>query len=127
MTPDVERAVEEVKRAHVGHHVEVVPEPQGGAYVRVDDLEIGEQYEPSRTWIGFLIPYLYPRADCYPHFMDGAVKRSNGQPLGVSFSGPVVWQERSAIQISRRSNRLNPLTDTAALKLAKVLEWIRLR
>ncbi|MCZ7579107.1 MAG: hypothetical protein M5U18_19520 [Dehalococcoidia bacterium] len=32
-----------------------------------------------------------------------------------------------AIQISRRNNKLDPATDTAALKVAKVLEWLRLR
>ena len=33
--------------------------------------------------------------------------------------------ELPAIQISRRSNRWNPDRDTAALKLARVLDWIR--
>lgn len=35
------------------------------------------------------------------------------------------YEGRSAIQISRRSNRLNPATDTALIKLLKVLDWLR--
>ena len=33
----------------------------------------------------------------------------------------------AATMVSRKSNRWNPAQDTAALKLAKVLDWIRTR
>jgi hypothetical protein len=35
------------------------------------------------------------------------------------------WQGSPALQISRRSKNLDPLVDTAALKLKKVLQWIQ--
>jgi hypothetical protein len=127
MTTEVEAAVEEIREAFPDNRLEVEPEAQGGAYIVVHDLQIGSPYAPSTSWMGFLIPYQYPYADCYPHYIDGGVKRADGQGFGDAFSGPTPWQGRSAVQISRRSNRLNAATDTALLKLLKVLEWVRSR
>ena len=107
---------------------DVTPEPQGGAYVVVGDQEYGQQYEPERGWVGFLITFQYPHADVYPHFVAGGLRRKDGRALGEGFSGPRTWAGRpgeQVVQISRRSNRLNPAVDTAATKLAKVLEWVR--
>ena len=125
MTPEVEQAIAEIKRIFAGHPVDIEPEPQGGAYVVVHNLLIGEQYIPTTSWIGFLIGFQYPHADVYPHFIDGSLRRVDGQAYGVGFSAPLVWQGRQAIQLSRRSNRLNPVVDTAVTKLTKVLAWIR--
>ena len=125
MTPEVQEAIEEIRTAFPGYLIEVTPEAQGGAYVVVNDLPVGEQYIPAQTWVGFLIGFLYPQADVYPHFTAPDLHRKNEAPLGEGMTGPIDWNGRRAIQISRRSNRWNPATDTAALKLAKVLEWIR--
>lgn len=121
----MELAVEDVRRSFAGHQVDIEPEDQGGAYVVVHELSIGEQYEPSLTWVGFLMTFQYPRADVYPHFLCAELRRRNGAPLGNGFSGPTQWRNRQAIQVSRRSNRWNPVSDTAAIKLTKVLEWLR--
>lgn len=125
MTPEVEQAIREIETAFDGHKVDFEPEAQGGAYVVVHDLFIGERYVPTTTWFGFLITFQYPRADVYPHFVDPQLRRADGHPLGAGFSGPTGWHGRSAVQISRRSNRLNPAVDTAATKLAKVMEWVK--
>ena len=53
------------------------------------------------------------------------VRRADGKQHGKGFSGPLVWQGRLALQVSRRSNRWSPALDTAAAKLLKVLEWVR--
>lgn len=131
MTTEVEAAIQEIRWAFPEHQLEVQPEPQGGAYVVVNHLQIGDQYAPSTSWVGFLITFQYPYADCYPHYVDGRVERADGQALGQGFSGPMTWQtplqSRSAVQVSRRSNRLNAATDTALLKLLKVLEWMKSR
>lgn len=124
MNPEVEKAIEEIKTCFPGHKVEIENEPQGGAYVIVHDLEFGAKYAPSKHWIGFLIDFQYPRSDVYPHFIDRAVIRTDGGQFGGGFSS-ATWQQREATQISRKSNRLNPAIDTAAFKLAKVLEWLR--
>ncbi len=124
MTQEVIDAVAEIRAAFPGSDVEEAPEGQGGAYVLVRDLDLGPQYSPRKSWAGFLISFQYPYADVYPHFVDGNLERSDGLPLGQAFQ-KVSWRGRPATQISRRSNHWAVGTDTAALKLAKVLEWIR--
>jgi hypothetical protein len=104
----------------------VEEEPQGGAYVIVHNVFVGDQYEPSKSWAGFLITFQYPRADVYPLFFDAALRRKDGRAFGEGFS-QLTWRGRPALQVSRRSNRWNPATDTAAVKLAKVLDWMRSR
>lgn len=125
MTPDVATAVEEIKRAFPDHRVEVQPEDQGGAYVTVHDLPIGDRFKPATSWCGFLITFQYPRADVYPHFLGGNVRRTDDAGLPGGISGPMNWRGRQALQVSRRSNRWNAALDTAATKLAKVLAWLR--
>ncbi len=127
MTAEVSLAIEELRAAFPGGQVSAEAEAQGGAYVTVTGLDFGASYNPSTTWIGFLIGFQYPRADVYPHFMDPSVKRVDGQAHGVSFQLSQKWRDKDAIQVSRRSNRLDPTVDTAATKLAKVLEWVRTR
>jgi len=124
MTPEVQAAVEEIRSAFPGH-ITVEAEEQGGAYVILDIVELGDTYSPSSSWIGFLITFQYPDADVYPHFIDGSVRRCDGTNHAEGVSGPTDWRGRSALQLSRRSNRWNAATDTALLKLNKVLEWFR--
>jgi len=125
VTPAIQAAVTEIEQAFPGHRIELTPENQGGAYVIVHDLAIGEGYIPATTWAGFLITFQYPYADVYPHFVRPDIKRINNTNLPQGFSGPTIWNEFQAIQVSRRSNRWKPGIDTAATKLAKVLDWIR--
>jgi hypothetical protein len=124
MTPEIEQAIAEIKLAFPEHTINVEAEAQGGAYVIVNNLLIGEQYVPSTSWIGFLITFQYPHADVYPHFIDGELRRVDGVVQGAGLS-KTTWRNRPVIQVSRRSNRLNPAIDTAATKLTKVLTWLR--
>lgn len=126
MTPEVEQAIEEIKTYFPGYPVDVEGEVQGGAHVVVRDLDFGEKYSPSKNWIGFLIDFQYPRSDVYPHFFDRAVVRADGSQYGGGISS-TSWRNTDVWQISRRSNRLNPAVDTAAFKLAKVLEWLKVQ
>ena len=104
--------------------MEAEEESQGGAYVIVHDLDVGDRYKPDRVWLGFLIPFPYPAADIYPHFTDpGLARRRRFARRGLQ---PTTWRDGPALQVSRRSNRWNPATDTAAGKLLKVLEWMRM-
>ena len=125
MTPDVEAAIAELKQVFDGHTIDITPEAQGGAYIKVYDLEIGQQFTLSRTWIGFLINFQYPRSDVYPHFMDPTVQHADGFGWHGGISDPMDWNGTKAIQISRRSNHWDASRDTAAIKLVKVLEWLR--
>jgi len=125
VTPEVEAAVKEVEQSFPGCRVEVEPDSDGGAFVVVWDVSVGPTYVPETVWVGFRITFQYPRADVYPHFFDPAIRRKDGNALGEGFSNATDWRGRPVMQVSRRSNRLNPEVDTAATKLAKVLEWVR--
>jgi hypothetical protein len=130
MTPEVMAAIEEVRETYRGHTVEVTPEGQGGAYVIVHDLALGDHFTPATGWVGFLIDFQYPSSHVYPHFIDAGALRTDGQPHGQSFAGPTQWPGRpgkQVWQVSRSSPRWNPAFDSAANKLEKVLEWMRSR
>lgn len=133
LTPEVEQAVQELREAYPESTVSAIEDGQGGAFVTVDPVDLGEHITPRSSWIKFQITFQYPMADVYPLFIRGDAKRSagppaNGTPLGegTAFGQFAVnGQAEPAIQLSRRSNRLNPATDTAALKVEKVLTWLR--
>ncbi|MDZ8091601.1 MAG: hypothetical protein RMZ42_06635 [Nostoc sp. DedQUE05] len=128
MTPEVKQAIAEIKQAFPEHPVDIEAESNGGAYIIVNNVLIGEQYIPSTSWVGFVITFQYPHADVYPHFIDGGLRRVDGGLIkGDGLSGPNPWRNRPAIQVSRRSKRLNPAIDTAATKLTKVISWLRSR
>lgn len=124
MNQAVQQAVEEIKVALSPSPCEIQDDQDGGAWVIVDDVPLGEIYEPERSWIGFRITFQYPNADVYPHFIRGDVRRKDGRPLGEGIQPSHTFLGRPALQLSRRSSRLNPLTDTAVLKLMKVLKWL---
>lgn len=130
MSPEIQVAIEEICQAFPGKTVEVRDDGEGGAFVVVRDLEIGSQYNPASSWVGFRITFQYPHGDIYPHYINGNVVRVDGQGhrngfnLNQSFLGLPGYP---AIMLSRRSNRWNAGQDTAALKLAKVLEWLRMQ
>jgi hypothetical protein len=59
----VPQAIAELREGLPGHTVRVKPDTDGGAYVVVDDLDIGKNFEPSRSWIGFQITWACPHPD----------------------------------------------------------------
>ena len=124
IVPGVAKAIEEIRHTFDPCPVEAEPDADGGATVVVRDIPMGSPYTQARVWIGFQITFQYPYADVYPHFTNAALSRSDGAGLGGGF-GTATFCGQPAIQISRRSNRLNPETDTAALKLLKVIRWMK--
>jgi hypothetical protein len=125
MTDPVKKALEQLDSSYPGEkRIEVQEDGAGGVYVIVNDVDIGTMYEQSTTWVGFRIVFNYPYADVYPHFVRPDLVRNDGRPLGDGISGGHRFLGRTALQLSRRSNRLNPATDTAATKLLKVVQWL---
>lgn len=124
IVPGVARAIEGIRRTFHPCPVDAEPDGAGGATVVVRDIPMGSPYTQAQIWIGFQITFQYPYADVYPHFTTAALSRSDGGGLGGGF-GTATFRGQPAIQISRRSNRLNPETDTAALKLLKVIRWMK--
>ena len=123
VNPSVTRAIDEIRSTFDRCAVKVEPDGSGGAFVRVMNIPLGAPYKQSSVWVGFQITFQYPYADVYPHFTDPNLVRADGKDLGSGF-GSAQFQNGPAIQISRRSNGLNPATDTAALKLLKVIQWL---
>ena len=120
----VAQAIDELRATFDQCSVEAEADGSGGAYVVVRDLPLGLPYVQTNIWIGFQITFQYPYADVYPHFTDSNLTRKDGAGLGGGF-GSAQFRGQPAIQISRRSNKLNPAIDTAALKLLKVLQWLK--
>ena len=125
ITPEVAEAIQQIRDAFPDATVEDHEDGSGGAYVIVTPVDPGQPYQQRETWIGFRITFQYPVSDVYPHFVRPDLGRVDQQPLGEGMSpASFGFDNRQAIQISRRSNRLNPATDTALIKLWKVLDWM---
>lgn len=130
MKPEVEQAIEEIRLAFQGLTLDIEPDAEGGAFLRLHDILLGEQYKPEYSWSAFRITFQYPFADIYPHFFIPGLQRKDGKALGEGFHpNGQQWVHPSgsepATMVSRRSNRRDPATETAAIKLAKVLDWMR--
>lgn len=125
MTPEVAAAVDELKAAFPDTTVEVTQEGDS-VVVLLDPIDPGAPYVQRSTWVGFRITFQYPYSDVYPHFVRGDLARTDGAALSEGMT-VTTFADRPAVQISRRSNRLNPATDTAVIKLQKVMEWLRTR
>lgn len=127
MNPAIAAAIGDLARSFSDSRTSYIDDRQGGAWVLVEDVDVGPAFTPRTTWVGFVISPLYPRADVYPHFIRPDLTRTDGAPLtaplnpGQSMPG----FNRPAIMVSRRSNRWDPARDTAALKLHRVLLWFR--
>lgn len=126
ITPAVAQAIDQIRATFPDCTIDVAPDNAGGAYVVVNGLRLGPPYVQPEIWIGFQITFQYPYADVYPHFAPPDLARADGRALGEGM-GNGSFRGAPAIQISRRSTRLNPARDTAALKLLKVIQWLRSR
>jgi hypothetical protein len=138
MKPEVEAAVQEIVLGMPDAHVESKEDDDGGAYVQLEPVDLGDKYAPASTWIGFHITFPYPEADVYPHFIDAEVKfvgfDSAGNPHPAEYLPTSISRghrspgfDQPALQVSRRSNRRNAAHDSALNKLLRVLEFLRTR
>lgn len=121
----VKVAMAELYHQFAGHSISVTPDGSGGVFVVIDGIDPGAPYVEIETWLGFQITSVYPDADVYPHFTN-RIHRTDQGPYGEGIS-ETEWQGRPALQLSRRSNRWNSTTDTAAMKAMKVITWLASR
>lgn len=124
MNSEVARAVEELRVCFPDAEVVASETGDGGAIVTIDPIDPGPAFVQRATWLKFAVSFQYPRADVYPLFVRPDLTRVDGNGQGEGFSMESFHGE-PALQLSRVSRRLNPATDTAALKVTKVLEWLR--
>ncbi len=121
MLPLVSESIEEIKANFPDVAVSAIDDGEGGACVILEDVALPPGYSHAVTWIGFRVNYLYPNADVYPHYVRPDLVRVDGRPMNMQ---PTTFENRQALQISRRSNKWDPKSDTAALKLHKILAWL---
>lgn len=128
MKPEVSKAVERIRQHFPDSTVHVKEDGQGGAYVRVDPVDLGPTYteQTRRTWIAFKIAHDYPFSDVYPHHVRRDLARADGQahPTGFGTASAEGWGLES-VQLSRRSNHRDAALETALHKLLKVIDWAR--
>lgn len=137
MKKDVEAAITELRTGLPCHEIRVKPDADGGAFVIVDGVDIGPQFKPLTTWVGFQITFPYPDADVYPHFIDPAVKFVGDDPdtdpppdtlpTSMTRGATMPGFDLPAIQVSRRSNRRDADTDSALHKFLRVVDFVRSR
>lgn len=126
VTAAVTEAIDEIRETFAEATVAVDPDGSGGAWVVIDAVPLGPVYAQDNTWIAFQITFPYPEADVYPLFVRADLSRADGAALGAGFQA-VKWGPKGdpGVQLSRRSNRLNPAVDTAATKALKVVKWLK--
>ena len=133
VTPEIAEALNELAGSFPDATVTHYEDGQGGAFVTIDPLPLGDKFSMASSWIGFHLTVSYPEAQVYPLFCASGLARIDGTMLqpGDGFQ-QTAWTPRGisagsepVTQISRSSNRWNPAHDTAASKLHSVLAWLR--
>ncbi len=134
-TPDlvktaVQLAIEGLDAQYGCEKVHPYPDGQGGAWVTIDEVELGPPYGQPDTTVICLLPFNLPNADVYPIFVRTDLSRADNQPLGEGFQQTAVQlpgepTPRQATQVSRRTRNGQFTDQTATLKIEKVLAWIR--
>ena len=124
MKAEIEQAVEELRRCFSDAEVVARATDDGGVTVTIDSIDLGPVYTPQQTWIKFAISFQYPYADVYPLFVRPDLARADRRPHGQGITN-TSYRGEPALQLSRRSTRLNPAIDTAVLKITKVIKWLQ--
>ena len=124
MKPHVANALQELVRAFPSSVVHSREDGKGGAYVIVEDVPIGTEYAPGSTWLGGHITALYPYADIYPMFIDAGVRRLDGAAFQPPITPNAKFEQRPALQVSRRNNQTQNYPQTAVSKFLKVQRFL---
>ncbi len=132
MKEAVQTALAAIVERYGAERIRSVPDGQGGAWVEVSDVDLGDTYRQATTYVIVLLPFNLPNADVYPVYVGADLTRSDGAGLGEGFSATSVsWpgdpQPRSATHVSRRTRRSDFTRQTALQKVEKVIDWITTR
>jgi hypothetical protein len=126
LNPEVKRAL--VELALLFGDLTVVPDGQGGARVTVARVPLPEGMSRSETWCGFVIPFNYDDVQVYGHHFPADLRGGDGQPFGgPGFNYGGNWEGMASLVVSRSSPNWRKGVDTAALKLVKVVEFLKRR
>jgi hypothetical protein len=136
MKSEVAEALAELQLGLPGNAVRHLEDPDGGAYVVIEGLFIGENFRPSISWVGFHITWAGSDADIYPLFIAAGVQYMGPRetpnrypegdlPKSISRGAEMLGFKLAAVQISRLSQRRDPETDSALQKMLRVLAFLR--
>jgi hypothetical protein len=125
MLSPVALAIEQIRSTFAPATLTVEEDGQGGAFVIVENVDFGAKYRPQTSWLGGHLTPQTPYSDVYPLYAAGNVVRVDGRPFVAPISPGQQFRGRPAIQISRRSNRLDPQWQTPAVKFSKVVHFMR--
>ena len=121
----VAQSVADVRGAFPENQVHAWPDGQGGARVVIESIELGPAWVQQTSWLGFDISYVYPDADCYPHYVRPDLQRVDGQALLPPVHVGNLFAEQPAVMVSRRSNRRDLVLGTAARKALSVVSFLQ--
>lgn len=124
MKTEVATGIDELRRQFSTATFIVRDDDQGGAYVVIEGVSLGKSYQPGLTWLGFHIPAQYPYADIYPLFIGAEVARIDGRPFVAPVTQGHHFENRPAIQVSRRNGAAQTGLQTATAKALKVLDFL---
>lgn len=102
---------------------------QGGLWVELAEIPLGNNYVQDTTFMVFLLPFTIPGADIYPTFVRADLTRRDGAGHGdgiavTQLKWPAEDTPRQVSQLSR-STRGGAFTfQTAAHKVNKVINWL---
>lgn len=124
----VRDALGQIRASYPDMTINSLGDGQGGSWVELVDVPLGEPYAHDTTFVVFLLPFTLPGSDIYPMFVRADLTRLDGRPLGEGFAATeLAWpgdsSPRPVIQISRRT-RGSFAAQTATQKLAKVMHWV---
>ncbi len=125
VTPEVHEAVREIVANFPGSTVLAWSDGEGGAFVVIDDVDVGEAWVPRISWLGCRILNAYPEADVYPLFVRGDLARSDRAPLVAPMNPSQRFAEKPAVMVSRTSPRRSASTASAAVRLINTLSFLR--
>lgn len=124
MITEVTNAIVELENQFGASKVIVNDDGQGGARIVIESISIGKKYSPDSTWVGFHITAQYPYADIYPVFIGGDVKRVDGAIFSAPITHGYTFEDRSAIQISKRNSAAGNGKQKATLKILKIIDFL---
>jgi len=124
MKTEVSTAVNELRAQFQPSEVIAREDGEGGAYIIIENVFIGNVLTPSRSWVGFHISALYPYADIYPLFIDGKLSRADGAALQAPLSVGHAFESRQAIQVSRRNSTATNAGMKAVFKVTSVINYL---
>jgi hypothetical protein len=99
------------------------PDGEGGAFVVVEEVDLGGKWTAPEADLTFHLAYNYPASAIYPYYLPAEVVPADGSmPPAVQ---RVIWRDTSVIQVSLRQANWDPRRDNAIGAVMQTQHWLR--